>query len=118
MNKRQKGKIGEELAINYLKKKGYKIIETNFSCKLGEIDIIAKEGETICFIEVKYRKTKEYGTSIEAIDTKKVHKLVNASKYYCMLNKMIDVPLRFDVIGIDISEKTPNYTLIKNAITL
>lgn len=118
MNKRQEGKIGEELAIDYLKKKGYTIVETNFNCKLGEIDIIAKDGKTICFIEVKYRKTKEYGTSIEAIDANKARKLVNAAKYYCILNKVIDVPLRFDVIGIDIFENKPNYTLIKNAITL
>lgn len=116
MNKRQQGKEGEDLAVAFLKKSGYKILETNFSCKLGEIDIIAKEGRTYCFIEVKSRKSKDYGSPLEAVDKKKMLKLIQTAKYYCMMKNLIDVPLRFDVIGILFTDKHPEIELIKNAI--
>ncbi|GAB4431259.1 MAG: YraN family protein [bacterium] len=116
MNKRQKGKEGEELALNYLKKMGYKIIETNFSCRLGEIDIVAKDGKTYCFIEVKLRKSKEFGSPLEAVDHRKTSKLIQTAKYYCLINNLSDVPLRFDVVGIVKSNQT-EIVLIKNAIS-
>lgn len=115
MNKRQKGKEGEDLAVNYLKKMGYKIIETNFSCRLGEIDIVAKDGKTYCFIEVKLRKSEEFGSPLEAVDHRKASKLIKTAKYYCLKNNLSDVALRFDVVGIVKSTQT-EIVLIKNAI--
>lgn len=101
LNKKQKlGKMGEELAASYLKKQGYKIIERNFKCKQGEIDIIAKEKNEYVFIEVKTRQNFCYGMPSEAVDKKKQKHIWNATKYYIYLNKLENEFIRIDVIEI------------------
>ncbi len=114
MNKRQKGKEGELIAADYLRKKGFKIIETNFTCRIGEIDIIAKKGDTVCFIEVKLRKSKSFGSPFEAIDWRKREKIFKTAQYYCLVNKIIDKQLRFDAIGINLSEGVPEIEHLEN----
>lgn len=117
MNKRDIGRGGEGLAVNFIKEKGYKILETNFSCKLGEIDIIAKKGDVLCFIEVKLRKTKEFGSPLEAIDIRKKGRIFKTAQYYCMKNKIGDVPMRFDAVGIDFSSGLPVIEHVENAFS-
>ena len=103
MYKRHKtGYDGEELATNYLKRNNYLIIERNFLCKQGEIDIIAKdkkENEYV-FIEVKTRKNRKYGNPVEAVDNRKQKHIVNTTKYYVYKNKLENAFIRFDVISI------------------
>ena len=70
MNKRQIGSVYELKASDYLTKKGYQIIERNYRCRIGEIDIIAIERDCLCFIEVKYRKNEKTGDPLEAVETK------------------------------------------------
>lgn len=118
MNKQDKGKKGESLAIDFLKNRGYKIVSNNFSCKWGEIDIVAKDGKTLCFVEVKFRKTQEFGSPLEAVDQRKMSKLIQTAKYYCLVNNIKDVPMRFDVVGILLKDNEPQITLIKNAFTI
>ena len=94
------GKQGENYACQYLKTKGYQIIQRNFSCKQGEIDIIAKNKEEYVFIEVKTRHNFHYGMPSEAVTKKKQKHLWHATKYYLYLHKLENVYIRFDIIEI------------------
>ena len=82
------GRIGEETATRYLEKQGYQIIQRNFSCKQGEIDIIAKDKNEYVFIEVKTRQNRHYGMPCEAVDERKQKHIWNATKYYLHLHKL------------------------------
>ncbi len=101
-NKRQMGTSYEIKAEEYLTRKGYKILERNFRNRGGEIDIIAKDGEYFCFIEVKYRTTNEFGNPLEAVDVRKQNKIRKVAMYYLMKNKLSEwTPCRFDVIAFE-----------------
>ncbi|MBQ4179030.1 MAG: YraN family protein [Elusimicrobia bacterium] len=94
------GKKYEDEAVNFLKKLNYKIIEQNFKLlPIGEIDIIAKDKKTIVFVEVKYRKTKEFGTPAEFVTKSKQNKVIKTALCYIKQNK-IKADIRFDVISI------------------
>ncbi len=100
--KKKLGKVGEDIASKYLENKGYTIIERNFSCKNGEIDIIAFDNDTneIVFIEVKTRSNSNYGYPIEAVTKIKQKHIVSASKFFIYSNKLEKFNIRFDVIEI------------------
>ena len=99
-NKRQTGTSYEIKAEEYLLQNGYKILERNFRNRSGEIDIIAKDGEYFCFIEVKYRTTNDFGNPFEAVDYQKQNPIRKVANYYFMKNKLSEwTPCRFDVIG-------------------
>jgi putative endonuclease len=95
-----KGNYGENLAIDFLKEKNYEIIERNYENKFGEIDIIAKENESIIFIEVKYRENLNFGEGIEAVDFYKRNHIRNVAKVFIMKNHLENSEIRFDVIEI------------------
>ncbi len=112
MNKRAVGTAYEKMAGEYLKSQGYTILEYNFRCYIGEIDIVAKEGEYLVFVEVKYRSNRYQGTPLEAVDIRKQRKISKVAAYYCLKYGYGEsMPCRFDVVGIQGSE----YILIKNA---
>ncbi len=94
------GKNGEDIAVEYLQQKGYKIIERNFYCKIGEIDIIALKDEYIVFIEVKTRSSNKYGVPSEAITKEKLKHLYRTAKYYLYIRNLQDEFVRFDVIEV------------------
>lgn len=96
----QKGKIGEAKAINYLKKLGYTIIQTNFRCSFGEIDIIAQDQGVLVFLEVKSRKNLAFGYPSEAIGYKKQLNISKAAITYIKQNNLFNTPMRFDVVEI------------------
>ncbi|NOZ25547.1 MAG: YraN family protein [Nitrospirae bacterium] len=98
--KKQTGKEGESLALGYLKKKGYRIIATNYRTPMGEIDIVAKDGDTIVFVEVKTRRSLSHGHPLEAVTMRKQQRLRRLALYYLKANRMSDVHGRFDVIGV------------------
>jgi len=107
VNKRQTGTSYEIKAEEYLLQKGYKILERNFRNRSGEIDIIAKDGEYFCFVEVKYRTTNDYGSPFEAVHVRKQNQIRKVAKYYLMKNKLSEwTPCRFDVIGFVGEEMT------------
>lgn len=111
-NKRKTGREKEELAEEYLRQQGYEILDMNFYGRFGEIDIIARDGETLVFAEVKYRKSERFGNSLEAVDTRKQKKICQTALYYLARHHISDsVPCRFDVIGIT----GEDITHIKNA---
>ncbi|WP_066507262.1 YraN family protein [Abyssisolibacter fermentans] len=101
---KQQGQIGEKLAVNFLKKKGYSILETNFTAKIGEIDIIAKDKDIIVFIEVKARRTDKYGRPSESVTPYKQRKIIKTALLYHSINKLCDVQFRFDVIEVFIGQ--------------
>ena len=110
-NKRQIGTEKEKLAGAYLEKNGYEIIEYNFRCRQGEIDIIARDGEYLVFCEVKYRSDMSKGTPLEAVDYKKQRVISRCALFYIMKQRLGDVPCRFDVVSVTNQE----IQVIKNA---
>ena len=116
MTKLQTGNYGEELACKYLQQNGYKILERNFRIRGGEIDIIAKDGDQIVFVEVKARYSHEYGLPVEAITPWKIKALLKSALFYLQDHKLLEKGYRIDFIGIDFStdRKNPEIELIKN----
>ena len=97
--KKMTGVCGEDAAYSFLKKKKYKILERNFRCKLGEIDIIAQKGEDLIFVEVKTRASDKMGTPAEAVTYYKKQNIIKTAKYYLMMNPT-ELNIRFDVIEV------------------
>ena len=100
MNRRETGTQYEERAAEYLIAQNYQILERNYRIRSGEIDIIARDGTVMVFIEVKYRKNDESGNPLEAVDIRKQRKIIKVARYYLYQKKYGNVPCRFDVIGI------------------
>ena len=94
------GKHGEELASEFLESAGLRIIVRNYRNKTGEIDIIARDQETLVFVEVKTRKSLTYGQPYEAVSRKKQKQICRLALYYMTRNKLHDQAVRFDVISI------------------
>lgn len=104
----------EELAAAYLQEQGVNILAKNFYFRGGELDIVAKDGEYVCFIEVKYRKSESYGYPEEAVTTAKQRKILQGARLYLYQSHYpVDTPCRFDVISIYKEE----ITWIKDAFT-
>jgi putative endonuclease len=96
------GTQGEAQAVQFLKEHGYTIMTTNYRVgKMGEIDIIAKDGDTIVFVEVKLRRTTKYGTPEEAVTYSKQRTIRRMAEGYLMFNRIENVPCRFDVVAIE-----------------
>jgi putative endonuclease len=118
-NKRQQyGKESESVAVRYLKKNGYKILEQNYRNKIGEIDIIAKDKKTLAFVEVKATRTDSFGSPKWAVTPKKQRKISMVALYYLKTTKQNKVKARFDVVAISSSQDNPRIELIKNAFEL
>lgn len=100
MSTREIGALGEAQAVAYLKKNGYKILETNFSTIFGEIDIIARDKKDIVFIEVKLRRTKEFGFPEEAVNERKQSRIIKSALSYAKIKRLCSGNMRFDVIAI------------------
>jgi TIGR00252 family protein len=100
VNSKILGGQGENCAAAYLRKKGYRILEQNYSTHSGEIDIIAENGETLVFVEVKTRSSLRYGTPAEAVNFRKRNKIIQTASWYLRQRHMEHRPCRFDVIEI------------------
>lgn len=110
------GKTGENIAIEYLKKIGYTIIERNFLAIQGEIDIIAKDGKELVFIEVKTRTNKKFGMPVDAVNKTKQKHFVRTVKYYLYLKKLENNFVRLDVIEVYINKEKYEINHIKQII--
>ena len=101
MNRRALGKEYEDRAAAFLESRGYKILERNFSSPGGEIDLIARDGRYLVFVEVKYRADASRGNPLEAVGPAKQERIRRTEAWYLMKKGMTqDVPCRFDVVGI------------------
>jgi len=95
------GNAAEKAAMTYLKKQGLKLIEKNFRCRFGEIDLVVEDNGTLVFVEVRYRKNDYYGSAIESVTLPKRDKITITAQQYLMKHNIgDDKPIRFDVIGI------------------
>ena len=112
------GRWGEALAAEYLRKKGYRILEAGWRCRFGEIDLIAADKRYICFVEVKLRKSGTFGSAAAFVDGRKQEKLRTTAQIYLMENES-ELQPRFDVVEIYAPAGTntlkPEITLIENA---
>jgi putative endonuclease len=106
------------VALRFLKKNGYRILERNYVCKLGEIDIIAKEKDTLAFIEVKTRTSTLFGPPQLAVTPSKQMQLSKAALYFLKEKRLENVKARFDVVAILLSQKGKEIDLIRDAFDL
>ncbi len=116
MNNKPTGNYGEDLAIKYLQNQGYKILKRNYLIRGGEIDIVAKDGQDIVFVEVKTRYSHEFGDPAEAMTYFKMKALLKTVLFYLTQNKLENSPYRLDFISVDFSrdKDNPKIELIKN----
>ena len=113
------GKSGEDQAVFYLRKEGYKIIERNYMTKLGEIDIIAEHKGYICFVEVRAKNNPVFGLPEETIVKKKQLQISKAALMYIKNRRLEDKDCRFDVVSVEgVDSLSPQVKLIKNAFEL
>ena len=112
------GKKGEDIAVAYLKSRGYRIVERNYKCPLGEIDIVAREGDAIVFVEVKSRKSEEFGDPQLAVGLEKQKKVSRISLMYLKEKHLYPCDARFDVVAIKMLPDGSTIELIQNAFEL
>jgi putative endonuclease len=115
---RGRGKVGEDDAVRWLEGQGYKVVERNVVNHAGEIDLVARDGDTLCFVEIKARASDAFGPAIAAVDFRKQRRISRAAALYLAVKGHRDTPCRFDVIGLDRSPRSDTgwrYTLVRNA---
>ena len=117
MTTKQTGARGELLAEQFLKKQGYRIVERNFRCKFGEIDLIGFKKGVLSFIEVKTRSSDAFGQPIDSVDKAKQRRLIRLANYYLYKKRaQPELPCQFDVVAIMLKGNKPEIELITNAI--
>jgi len=112
------GKLGEELALKKVKRLGYKCIARNYRCPLGEIDLIARDGDCLVFIEIKTRKGGSLNYAKEAITPRKKRQISKVALAYMKANNCCDVRSRFDVVAVNIEGDKKEIEVIRNAFEL
>ena len=119
LNKPQQfGQKAEDMAVRYLKKRGYKILERNYRNRNGEIDIIARDGDALVFVEVKARRSERFGTAKAAVTIHKQRQVSKVALGYLKLTDQSGVKARFDVVTVDRREGRHAIHLIRNAFGL
>jgi putative endonuclease len=118
MRKRETGILGEKLACNFLGNNGYKIIETNYRCRDGEIDIVAQHREMLVFVEVRTKKSYHFGTPEESITLTKMQHLRAVAEHYEQHHPNLPLQWRIDVVAIQMNSngKVCRIELIENAV--
>lgn len=109
------GRDGERIAENYLAKKGYRLVERNYRCPLGELDLIALDRKVVVFIEVKTRVDDSFGPPLESVNPRKQKKMIGAAQYFISQHRLQNRDARFDVVGISFSGDEPVIEHIENA---
>jgi putative endonuclease len=114
-NRVRTGQEGEEIAVRYLEKKGYRIVERNYRCVFGEMDIIARDGRACVFVEVKSRRSERFGDPGLAVDRRKQRKMSFVAICYLKEKRLLGSPSRFDVVTVRFSPQGSRVELIRNA---
>ena len=117
--KQQLGRVGEEMAARYLVSRGYRIVERNYRCPVGEMDIVARDGAYLAFVEVRTRRGRDYGTPEESITPAKRRKLIEVASTYLQERGLYDVDWRIDVVAIEMAGdgRLLRLALIKGAVS-
>jgi len=118
MKRRETGMLGEKLARDFLGKNGYNILETNYRCPGGEIDIIARQEDTLVFIEVRTKKSRQFGTPEESITPTKMERLRTVAAHYGQNRSNLPASWRIDVVAIQMDSrgKVSRIEIIENAV--
>ena len=113
------GERGEALAWNFLRKQGYTILEKNYRTRFGELDVIARKGGIVVFLEVKTRRDERFGLPAEAVDWRKRQKLIRSAEAYLQAGRLENQPARFDIVSIQWDGRSePQFSLIEDAFLL
>jgi putative endonuclease len=112
------GKEGERVAEQYLKKKGYKLVERNYRCAAGELDLIVLDRRVVVFVEVKTRTGQGFGSPLEAVEFRKQRKMIRAAQYFLSAKGLHQRDARFDVVGVSWPGIEPIVEHIENAFEL
>jgi len=112
------GQEGERIAEAYLSKKGYRLVERNYRCRTGEVDLILLDRRVIVFVEVKTRSGHGFGSPLEAVPARKQRKMIQAAQFFLTQKGLGQRDARFDVVGISWSGSTPIIEHIENAFEL
>lgn len=112
------GQEGERLAERYLQKKGYKLVERNYRCAVGELDLIVLDRRVVVFVEVKTRTSHGFGSPLEAVEFRKQRKMIQAAQFFLSAKGLQQREARFDVIGISWTGREPVVQHIENAFDL
>jgi putative endonuclease len=112
------GRLGEDLALKTIRRMGYKCIARNYRCPLGEMDLIARDGDTLVFIEIKTRRGKSLAYVKEAVDGRKKRQLSKVALAYMKENHCADVKSRFDVVAVNLGGHNEEIEVVKNAFEL
>jgi putative endonuclease len=116
MNKHQKGRWGEDRAAKFLEERGYRIVQRNYRFDRGEIDIIARDGPDLVFVEVKTRENEAQGAAEESITPFKEAQLKKVAEGYLFEHGLEHQPCRFDIVAISIGQGEPGIRLLQNVI--
>jgi len=119
MNRRDTGILGEKLAKDFLKKRGYHILETNYRCSHGEIDIVARDKDFLVFVEVRAKKSPEFGSPEESITPVKKERMKATAYYYRQTHTDLPPSWRIDVVAVELNQdgKPSRISLIENAVS-
>jgi len=112
------GKRGEALAFEEIKRLGYTHIVKNYRCRLGEVDLVAKDGDVLVFIEIKTRRGRSLGFAKEAVNVRKQKQLSKVALSYMKANDCCDVSARFDVVAVSVGSGVPQIEVVQNAFDL
>jgi putative endonuclease len=114
---RAKGRVAEEQAVRWLRKRGYRIVARNVTHAGAELDVVATDGEVLCFVEIKARAGRGFGGAVAAVDRKKRMRLEKGARAY-LAKRPWDGPVRFDVVGVEMVGEggdEPTFTVLRNA---
>jgi putative endonuclease len=110
------GKLGEDLACEELQRRGYQILDRRFRTRCGELDIIARDGSELVFVEVRARSSGTFGTPFDSVTWQKQHRLSRMAAAYLCSKRLPDLACRFDVVGVTGTAGGPlNIEVVKNA---
>jgi putative endonuclease len=109
------GKLGEDLACQELQRRGYEILARRYRRRRGELDIVARDGQTVVFVEVKTRRGREFGGGREAVTSMKRHRIISVAHDYLARHRLTACPCRFDVVSIQFDAGEPAIDIISHA---
>ncbi|MFC2076799.1 YraN family protein [candidate division KSB1 bacterium] len=109
------GREGEREAADHLKRRGYKIIETNYTCRHGEIDLVVRKRKTLVFVEVKSARGRQFGRPVSWVDERKQKKLATLAAFYLQQHELEGVEVRFDVVGVEWEAGRPQVVHLEDA---
>jgi putative endonuclease len=118
LNRQDRGKSGEDLAWDHLRRAGYTLIERNARSRLGEIDLVVERQGTVVFVEVRSRTGTRFGTPFESVDSRKQRRLGRLATAYLSRSRLQDRRARFDVIAVEWQDGAPKLDHLENAFDL